>query len=479
MYYESGINEYFKEIIKGRASFPLISILVLSLLTSAFLFIALQLEQGIVVSLIILSILFLYLIINHPRLWIYSIAAFTFVYFKESSEGISAVDYASAILYSGSLMVWIVWMKLINRIRITDSAADWLIILFFSCFLFNFVVAVANGNDILGWLREALRGIIILYFIPIKYYFKDTEDLKKLLAVFALSVIISALWQFYDYYRILHLDAVYLYQLGTSVRLNQALFSSATVFGFAFLIYYTKLKNQVFLFIITALAFGGLFTSFSRSFWLVVALNTFILFIFVPLRKKIKISAFVIIALTILVYVIFNIFGDKSKYMMMMVENRIGSSFQGRKDVSVDMRFVEYNAVYGNIAENPFGGNGMGSKIKFYYSGNKAVTVTHNIHNSYLFTAQRYGIPMALVFFSALILYLIKSFKLAISIKGMFDKLLILGAFNTMLMLIITSFTSAVIFYRDGSVITAFTIAIIGIIDNKYRNFNGGIQNGR
>jgi O-antigen ligase len=474
MYYEAGINGYLKDIIKGKVSFSVTSLIILALISGLFFYITFTLQQGIVAFAIIISLLLLYLIINYPRIWIYTVAGLSFLYFKETSEGISVIDYATAVLYSGSLIAWIVWMKLVNRVKIADSSADWLLIFFFVAFIFNFIVAAANGNDLLGCLREALKGIIMLYFIPIKYYFKDRNDLKRLLIIFAISIIISALWQFYDYYKTLKVDAVYLYQLATSVRQNQAVFSAATVFGFSFLIYYRKIKNQIFLFILTSLAFAGLFTSFSRSFWLVIALNILILFLFVPVRKKIKILSYSAIALSLLVIVMFNILGDKSKYMVQIVENRIGSSFQGKKDISVDMRLTEYRSVYRRINENPLGGNGMGSKIKFYHSGNKATTITHNIHNSYLYTAQRYGIPMAICFFSAMILYLFKSFKLALKIKDQFDKMLILAAFNTMLMLLITSFVTAIHYYRDGMVTTAVTIAVIGIIEMKYKSQNTG-----
>ncbi len=479
MYYNTGINNNIKLVLSGKANYTLIPLIVLSVFVSVLLYIAFQMQQGLLSLLVVVSLLLVFLIINYPKFWIYTVIGFTFVYFKETSGGISPVDYASAVLYSGSLLVWITWMKLVKRVKITDSAADWLIILFYVCFILNFIVALANGNDMLGWLREALRGIIILYFIPIKYYFSDNKDLKKLFFVFGISVIISATWQFYDYYKALQLDAVYLFQLATGVRLNQALFSAAAVFGFSFLIFFTKMKNQLFAFLVTSLSVAGLFTSFSRSFWLTIGLNTFIIFLFVPIRKKVKIIIYVFMSLAVLVTVMNQILGDKSKYMGMIVENRVGSSFKGKKDVSVDMRLVEYKSVFARIAENPLGGNGMGSKIKFYHSGNKATTLTHNIHNSYLFTAQRYGIPLAIVFFAAILLYLIKSFKLAISIKDKMDKMLILGAFNTLLMLIITSFVTAIFYYRDGSVVTALTLAVVGIIDNRYRNIKGEQNYGR
>ncbi len=469
MYYESGINNFFEGILRDRKSFSFIALLILTAIGSLLIYLTFANQFGLYVLVALVSVTLIYLIVNYPKFWLYTIAGFTFLFFRETSEGISVIDYATAILYSGSLIVWLIWMTTVNRKKIIHSFGDWFMLLFFVAHILNFFVALTYGNDMLGWTREALRAIIILYFIPIKYYFSDTKDLSKLLVVFGLSIVLSGLLQFYDYYRTLQMDAVYLYQMATSVRLNQAIFSASTIFGFVFLIYNKKIKNQIAVFLFTGVAFAGLFTSFSRAFWLIIAVNIFIIFIFATVKQKAKIGIYMTLIITILVIVIFNIFGNNFKYMVQIVEKRVLSSTEGKKDVSVQMRFAEYQAVYKKIEENPLSGNGLGSKIKFYHHAYKASLLTHNIHNGYLYTVQRYGIPMALLFFLSLFYSFFKSGYLIFKTDDPYERMLAIGTFNTLLMLFVTSFVTAIYFYRDGLFTVAFSLAIAGILERNHK----------
>jgi len=156
--------------------------------------------------------------------------------------------------------------------------------------------------------------------------------------------------------------------------------------------------------------------------------------------------------------------------MTTIIEKRILSSTEGTKDISIQLRLMEYEQVFRGIAASPWFGNGLGKKIEFYDPNMHWTFRAFNIHNSYFFIVYRVGIPLALFFFFPVIYRIFWGERLARRIDDKFHKALLLGATATIVLMTVASFASAQFFNRDGTVVLAVSYAMIDIIRNKYEN---------
>jgi len=215
-------------------------------------------------------------------------------------------------------------------------------------------------------------------------------------------------------------------------------------------------------------ALAGLVFSFSRSFWIFV-LFAFIL-IFIYLSKNHKKIIIVAIGFIMLVASIsfFTFFKEKADLMLQVLSHRLTSATKGTKDVSWKLRLVEYEEVMNGIEENPFFGNGLGKKVKFYVPFLHITTISHNIHNGYLFTAYRLGIPLTLIFLFFLGYNTFVAEQLARKLKNPFYKNLMLASMVSLLLLIVASMLSNQFFSRDAGMIMALSFAFVSNAKKKY-----------
>ena len=415
------------------------------------------------------GISFIALMIKYPKVWLWTLALSSFVFFRTSDLKIGIGDVIFGIFIIAATYIWLFWKIFVQREKIVETIADWLIILFYTGMLLNLGVAFLNDVPFLNWFREfALFSNILLYF-PLKYYLNDKKDIIIILALFALSVGLAAADQVRMYRQIALAQAVYAYQLGTSVRLNQSLFS-ATIF-FSLIMSLLPMK-QIWRFLLWGLALAsiaGLVVSFSRSFWVFVTFAMIAVFFYLSKKQK----KIIIIAIGLIMFAssvtFFTFFREKADLMLQVLEHRIASTTKGTKDVSWKLRAIEYDEAMSRISEHPLFGNGLGKKIKYYVPVLHWTTITHNIHNGYLFAAFRLGIPLTLIFLIILGYNTVMAERLTRKLKDPFYKNLLLASMFSLLLLITASLLSNQFFSRDGGIILALSFAFVSIAQKKVR----------
>ncbi len=457
------IEEFYKEKI-----FNVWALAGLLLFTFILFFLSLNGELSLPVLAVAIGIGYIALLFKYPKLWLWTIALSSFVFFRTSDVKIGVGDVIFGIFIIAGTYIWLFWKLLIQREKLIDSIADWFIILFYIGMLLNLGVAMLNDVKFINWFREyALFSNILLYF-PFKYYLKDKKDIITILVLFGISVFFAAADQVRMYREIALAQAIYAYQLGTSVRLNQSLFSSTIFFAVILsLLPMSKIK-RLLLWGVAFAAIAGLVVSFSRSFWVFVIFAFMLFFIYLSKNHK----KIIVIALGFLMLVgsvtFFTFFKEKADLMLMVLTERLTSTTKGTKDVSLKLRLVEYEEVVERINENPLFGNGLGKKIKFYVPFLHITTITHNIHNGYLFAAYRLGIPLTLIFLFILGYNTFVAEQLARKLKNPFYKNLLLASFVSLLLLIAASMLSNQFFSRDGGMILALTFAFVANAKKKY-----------
>ncbi len=270
----------------------------------------------------------------------------------------------------------------------------------------------------------------------------------------------------------MHSNIVYAYQLIQDLRINQTLFTAASAFGIIFALYQKTLWKSILLTIFTGIATAGLIASFSRTFWVILLVEVFILFFYLVRRKKVKLIIYSLISTLLIIGTLFFVFQDKSKLMISLIESRFESTGKGTSDVSVMARLVEYQKVWKGIAEYPMGGNGMGTEFDFWSFLENSTRRTRIIHNGYLFFMYKTGIPLTLVFIFPFFYYLIKAEGLSRKTDDEFFRSLSLGSFLAVFLLIISNFTSTQFISRESVFVTALSFAFINIVTEKNNKIN-------
>lgn len=442
-------------------------VIVLFLLISApALYLATVMEFGRYVFPAVLALPILFGILRSAKIWIYLTALAYPVFVMTSDVGFSAVDFFSAFLIQGGILVWLFKHILIDRRRLVRNIGDWMILMFFTLMLFNSAVALLNGVEFISWLAEYMLSITILLYFPVREHFSDKKELKKLLFVFSAAMSIAALYTFYMYYIGLS-DLEYAYQLAKTDRSNLTGFTVGAVFGIVLLFYRNSKLENLYLLLFSGLLLFALVFSLARTNWVILIFDSILLFIFLPYKQKLTMIRVFSVLIVLSVILLMTLLGDYADLFVTTITKRFQSTTQGKKDVSIQSRLTEYDVVFDKIAEHPLGGNGLAKEFTFLNPISKTTLTTANIHNGYFFFMYRAGIPMALVYFTFFFYYLGKSFFLIFRTEGRW-KSLSLASFLAMLSIAIANIMSAQFVYRDGYYAIFITVAIIGIIDSKF-----------
>jgi O-antigen ligase len=382
------------------------------------------------------------------------------LFFRTSDEGVSSLDVFFATFFFGTLFLWFFTKIFIQRKRIVYSVADFFLLIFPLLTIGTLVLSLLNQITLLNSLREYVMFNLLLFYFPIRENFTDKKNIINLGISFSLSVLATDMMQFYDYYTEFSKGIRYAYQIMTGERINQTVFTFAILAGTLFFLYPQKIISRIWLLFIVSLTSIALVTTSSRTFW-ILTLFGFVLFLFfLPMKQKILLSVTSSFMILIFVLTVTLFFQDKAEIVYKAVSTRFTSSTQGKKDISVAQRLVEYEAVYKKIFENPLGGNGYAKKFTFYSKIDKMTLHSIYTHNGYLFFIYRYGIPLAFIYFFILFYHFVKSIYLSIKIKDDFYKFIAIAGFLGLYVLVISSMTSAQFINRDGIFILAISYAL-------------------
>lgn len=448
-----------------------ISHLIISLIVISIpLFFTIKNNFELYLFLALISIPIIYFISLNKKIWIYSVFLISAYFMRDSSAGVSTYDVLSGIFYLGGLAIWFINKIYIRREQIVYSFTDWLIIAFFILIIPNLFIALINGVKLIDWLREYGLFVLILYYFPVRDIITEKRDLVILLFIMIIVTVILNLAQFYQYYSLLQKEFLYVYQLATSIRFNQSLYTTAIIFAIAFSALQKKFIHRYLLLIFAVMTVVALIASFSRAYWVMVLVNLFIVFFFIPkyARKFIIIATIIGASLfTIFTYIVFK---DKVEFFFYVLEKRFVSTAAGVKDISIQMRLNEFDGVLEQIEKYPFGGSGLARKFSYYDPIGITTQRTNFVHNGYLSLIYRVGYPLAIVFFIYLLLIFIKSFYYVFKTRDVFYKTIAICSATSIMMMIITNLLTTTISLREGSLLMGLIIGFIAIIEKKHRN---------
>ncbi len=452
------------ELLKNNTKEYIILGIIYTFIIVPLAYLGIVKELGIYILPAVAALPLLYFVFKKPEVWLYTSMGLFILFTRSRESDASAADYFFAIYYIGGILIWMLVQILYKREKLIRNLGDMLIILYAIGVLCNFFIANSAGVAPMDWLREATALFLVLFYFPIRHYFNDEKKLKQFMIFFALVLIIVSSLSIYSYYYALS-DIQYAFQLATSDKINQMIFTVATIVGLVFALYQRKRKNEIFLFIFIGIIAVSLILTFSRTFWLIVMMMCVVLFIYLPIKKKATMFKVGLVLFAMAVASFFLLLGDKTEMISTLIEKRLSSTSSGSKDESLQARFVEWDYALREIQKYPLGGKGMGSKVHFYNILLGQTFHTLNIHNGYIYLCYKLGIPLALVYLSFFMFYTLKAFQLSIRKSNLFFKALSIACFLGFLSVWIANTTSMQFVYRDGYFAIFLLIAFTSVAD--------------
>lgn len=464
-------QDHFKKYLRMKNPLSTTFMILLGIIIPAILYLVLEQNFGLYALGAVTGLIVIYLSILYPKIWITLFVLSLPVYLYSRGDEVSAVDVGTGVYYNLGLVMWFVMQFFVFRRKIIRHIGDWLFIFFMTAMFMNLFVALSNGVDFLSWMREYSLYFLTLYYFPVREIFKEKKDLKYLLLVLVVSVLGASFYQFYYYYYVISSDEIlYAYQLSRNVRLNQILFTSASLYGLVFAFGQDKKSSEWLLIIFTIISFIGMFVSFSRTYWVFYLFSVFIMFFYLSGKKKLSLLKYTGFVTVVMFFAIMTFWADNAQMYFKIINKRLTSSTKGTKDVSFIARQIEYAAAFEKIKEYPLGGNGLAKSFKYYNPIEEVSNETRNIHNGYIFFAYRLGIPLTLAYVFIILFYTYKAFYLMSRVKhDKFLKNLILGSFISLLLVWAANLTSAQFAYREGIITIAFTLAFVDIAELNIR----------
>lgn len=445
-------------------SLPLLLQLLLLVGISAFAALALLSQQYIIAGGLCVAVSGAVLMMKYPRAWLYCSIVLWSVWFRSSDKDVSILDVGLVAFYLGGLSLWFVSM-IIQRRALARNFADQLILVFFGMGILNLLIAWLNEVDLLLWAREFLLFIFILYYFPIR----ELVDTRRRLAVFlgVAAVVIAGLGiANLKMYAEAANNAIYAFNiLSSRVSMNETIFLGAALCSSVFLLYSKRWYQKAVFLALTVLYSIVLIASFTRGAWLTFIIGEAVIFLMVNGRRRLALGAYLGIGAVFFIVGILVYFPDKSDFILKGIESRFSSSAKGTQDISFNSRVIETEATIKEIYAHPLGGAGMGARVVFYDIIGRETSSPAFVHNAYLFIAYKFGIPMAIMFFSSLFACLARGLLLAFYTPDPFYRCVVIGASSSLLAALAISLTSNQFAARHGLSLIAVYLALIAIVD--------------
>lgn len=404
----------------------------------------------------IIGVLYLFLCVKYPKFWILSVFLSFVLFFRTTEEGIDAFDIAHGGFLIVGLSIWLGFRLASKNFQLIKNKSEWLLLAFFLLLILNIAVAKFNYANLGNWAREYLLFALTLYYFPFREYLSNKKSFQQFLFIGGLLIIGLGASQFYLYSQRLSI-AEYAYQLGFSVRTNQVAFTMGSIISMIYFFYIKNIWSKIYTFLVITISIASLITTFSRTFWIILILCYALQILLLPIRKKIQFALIAAVASSIIIGAVLITVNDIAQIFFKYIEKRFTSTAKGKKDVSVEARFVEYENALKYIKRYPLGGNGLGKKFSYYNSLSMNNWHAHIVHNGYLHLAYRIGIPLTLLYLLVFFVLFYKCIIAFLCSKNEFSKMLSIMAMNAFILHILANMTSPQFMFRDGIIMIAVT----------------------
>jgi O-antigen ligase len=416
------------------------------------------------------GILLVGVMVRYPLLWLSAVFVCLIWWFPQkgaNSEGISAVEYALVAFYLGGLALWFAIMLLIKRKRLLRNTGDMLLVSTLVLSLATFVIAAVNEKSVFMGLREWLLFLFLLYYFPFREHITTKRQLLQMGAVFCGAMLVVGGITLLMYLKA-STNIMYAFEVFSSrMNSNNNMSVVVSIFGFIALLYAPTLRHKAAALFVAVFFTTITIVSFARAFIVATVIGVVVVLLVFDAKRVVRFGVYAVAVAIVFVGGVSVVFKDRASIALTVIKNRISSTTEGVKDVSLQSRLAESAVVLRLIAENPLGGNGMGADFHFHDPINNWEARVKFIHNGYLFIAFKLGLPLLLLFYGWYLWYLGKSYGIARQAKEPFDRILALSVVGSLFALLLINLTSSIFETRDGFVVVSMLIAVSSVVEQR------------
>ncbi|MCS7177106.1 MAG: O-antigen ligase family protein [Candidatus Kapabacteria bacterium] len=344
------------------------------------------------------------LLFHRPLLWLFVVALSLAPLTLLQGPTVQPEEVVLVLWLLAGVVGWIGWHVLIQRRQLVEHWGDKLLLLFLGLSTLNLPIALLNDVPIEEWLRRWLPMWLLLYYFPVRYYIRTPRQLLVLLAALLIAGLVVALFSL-QRYRAGAMLAEYAYQLRGKYARTQAEHFLAfailgCIVGAAFL---RSLLWRVLLLVCAIVMGAAVVVTFSRTAWMSVAIGLLAAWLWLSWRQRLRavIAGGALIGISIAVVAV--AFPALSSVLLRLAEQRFLSIGQGQRDLAIRGRLEQLGRALEEVVRFPLGGQGIGKAFPYYEPAVFRHIHYEYIHNGYVATAYRYGVPMALLLIAALV----------------------------------------------------------------------------
>ncbi|HVZ41261.1 MAG TPA: O-antigen ligase family protein [Candidatus Kapabacteria bacterium] len=390
-------------------------------------------------------LLAVYLAWWNEKAWIYAAILSHLLFMVDSTpDTIGLGEIAFGALGLAGLALWFVKEMVICRRRIVDSSFDLLLMSFM--IVSTAVTLIANtlhGGDLLQYLKEYGVVVDLLFYFPLRKNITSRRDVIMLLCAFVGVALVNGAISFLNYRERLA-EAVFQWQLTASrSNLNESTSQALFVLGTTLFAYSKRLWLRLLSLALAAAGLVFLLVSFSRSPIVAALLALAIMILMSPFRNGRRVVVALFMALFVGAAAALIIFPQIATNVGQALAERVLSVASTGSDRSFNARIVESTAILKNyFGYSPILGCGFGVPYKYLDPLSNTTLKGYFVHNGYVWSLFKFGVPMALMFLWVLVQPLLRLLLRAPRRHEGFDRALLAGAVGYVLCAFIVNMTS-------------------------------------
>ena len=403
-----------------------------------------------------------------PQIWIYTVVLSLYYFFHTTQEdagasGLGWQEIAFGLFYHTTLFVWFAWQIFVRRTKLVRTGADRMFLLFMALLPLNFIAAYFNDVEPFVWVRGWQYYLLLLYYFPIREYFSDERDLRRLLGVWGILLCYTGVMQVIKYKAMManFKWANQIYYMG--VRRAGYFFSVLAIITLAgMLLDSGRLRKLVWTaaFLLSA---AVLTVSLARTAWVGFLAGVIAMGIALPFRHRVRLAAYSFGAVAVISVAALIFFPRIAGMAATVIQLRFASSANVGNDPSYLSRAQENEQLIAGTLDYPLGGQGLQKEHLRYDMIDLRHVVSSYGHNGYLTFSFLLGIPLAALFYSVVAYYTLAALWRARGAADGTARLLFAAVGGASVTSLVVNINGVVYNQRDGLFVTAFLWGLFGI----------------
>lgn len=417
----------------------------------------------------------LYAMIRFPKVWLGLFLMVLPYFLMDTGKGLSATEVVIGGLFTGSIALWMIWRLFADPRPLVKGWTDFLLLFFVTAAFANIIVARFNHIPLSGWAVDWSYFLLMLYYFPFREEFgKDTGTFRQFIALAGVSSLLMALYSAWTFKQKMAENMVYAYQIQASRSATLGpLFLLAICVGLV-LIFHVKWRPKLVTFVVVLANIAALVMTFTRTLWVLVFACSFLAMLFLRWQQntKIVIGGVALIAVSVTVFYAVN--PKVADVALLFIQKRFTSSTQLKGgDFSFETRLIEVSNAWRKVKQAPLGGNGLRAKFVTWAPIEQWHNATAFVHIGYVGLIHKLGFPTALIMFSVLIGFSIRSIRAALAARRPnappLARSIAIGVFAFIPALYINIFMAGIFDQRYGNVMFAFIFAAVALSEEALR----------